>query len=66
MYQIMKDTKGTTIKTVADNASAIKSWGKAGNGLSKLNTLRGGLKGNKGFVAEELQAAIQRIKRFFD
>lgn len=48
---------GSAAKAVADNAKTIEAWSEAGNNLSALNTMRGGLKGNKGFVAEELQAA---------
>lgn len=52
-----KKHAGSTAKSIVDNAQAIEAWGEAGNNLSALNTMRGGLKGNKGFVAEELQAA---------
>ena len=47
----------TTAKSVVDNAAGIESMGKMGEGLSQLNTMRGGEKGFKGFVAEEMQAA---------
>lgn len=52
-----KKHAGSAGKSAVDNATALKSWGKAGENLSSLNTMRGGIKGNKGFVAEELQAA---------
>ena len=52
-----KHTEMITLKSIIDNLDAIKSWGEAGNSLSALNTMRGGLNGNKGFVAEYLQAA---------
>ena len=47
----------TTTKSAVDNAAGIESMGKMGDGLSRLNTMRGGEKGFKGFVAEEMQAA---------
>ena len=47
----------TTTKSAVDNAAGIESMGKMGDGLSRLNTMRGGDKGFKGFVAEEIQAA---------
>lgn len=46
-----------TAKAVADNASTINSMGKMVENLSNLNTMRGGVKGFKGFVAEEMEAA---------
>ena len=47
----------TTTKSAVDNATGIENMGKMGDGLSRLNTMRGGEKGFKGFVAEEMQAA---------
>ncbi|MCI7612842.1 MAG: hypothetical protein MSS66_07665 [Selenomonadaceae bacterium] len=41
----------------AQNAQHISSMGKMGNDLRNLNTMRGGSKGFKGFVAEHMQAA---------
>ena len=38
----------TTAKSVVDNAAGIESMGKMGEGLSQLNTMRGGEKGFKG------------------
>lgn len=38
-------------------SSGIRAYGRAGKGLSKLNTMRGGTKGFKGFVMEEMEAA---------
>ena len=52
-----KKHAGSTAKSVVDNVQAIKGWGEAGKNLSSLNTMRGGEKGFKGFVAENLQAA---------
>ena len=44
-------------RQVKGAARAINSYGKMGEGLSDLNTMRGGAKGFKGFVMEELEAA---------
>lgn len=37
-------------------SQGISAYGEMGEGLSKLNTMRGGTKGFKGFVMEELEA----------
>lgn len=54
----------STAKSITENArglrraaKAIDAYGKAGDGLSHLNTMRGGAKGFKGFAAEEMEAA---------
>ncbi|CUH93939.1 hypothetical protein P22_0001 [Propionispora sp. 2/2-37] len=57
MAKDSKTVKTSTVKAVADNATAIESMGKMGDNLSNLNAMRGGEKGFKGFVAEEMQAA---------
>lgn len=38
-------------------SNSIKAYAEAGDGLSGLNTMRGGTKGFKGFVMEEMEAA---------
>lgn len=55
--------RGSTIaKSIADNVKTMEGWGEAGKNLSKLNTMRGGEGGFKGFVAEHLQAAEATAK----
>lgn len=43
-------------RNVNHAAKAMRCYQKTGEGLSKLNTMRGGTKGFKGFVMEELEA----------
>ena len=45
-----KKHAGSAGKSAVDNATALKSWGKAGENLSSLNTMRGGIKENKGLT----------------
>ena len=51
------NVKTSMVKALADNSVAIERMGKMSEGLANLNTMRGGEKGFKGFVAEEMQAA---------
>lgn len=44
-------------RSIRQAATGIRAYGRAGDGLSKLNTMRGGTKGFKGFVMEEMEAA---------
>ena len=44
-------------RRIKQASSGIRAYKQAGNGLSKLNTMRGGTKGFKGFVMEEMEAA---------
>ena len=44
-------------RAIKHAVKGINSFKKASQGLSSLNTMRGGVKGFKGFVAEEMEAA---------
>lgn len=48
---------GAAVFAGAETAHIANIYSKLVDGLSKLNTMRGGEKGFKGFVAEEMQAA---------
>lgn len=45
--------------TIRQAAAGVAGWGHTGDGLAALNTCRGGGKGVKGYVAEQLEAAHQ-------
>lgn len=47
----------TNKRAIVRAAKSINSFDRAYRGLSSLNTMRGGTKGFKGFVAEEMEAA---------
>lgn len=44
-------------RRIRQASNGIRAYGRAGEGLSNLNTMRGGSKGFKGFVMEEMEAA---------
>ena len=57
MAKNCKTAKISTVNAVVYNLDAINSMAQMGENLAELNAMRGGEKGFKGFVAEEMQAA---------